>query len=185
VKEIMSEVRYSEGNLVTFEDCTAYSNISAGEMVCLGTAAAAGGGTNIFTLGHAVAGLSASALLGYHFIGVLDEDISAGQSPVTVHTNGIFKMVTSSGNLTANMVIGYPAYAGSGNIVTIGVGHATGDVPIGSLVGLCGSGTLATGAYVDIMIRPGAYRWTIWQQAITAATSATSPDALCYPKQGA
>ena len=180
----MSEVRYSEGNLVTFENCTAYSNIAAGFMVGLATAAAAGGGTNVFTLGNGVAGLSCTALLGYHFIGVLDESVSANQSPITVHTQGVFKMITSSGNLTANMVIGYPAFISSGQHVIMGVGHATGDVAIGSLVGLCGSGTLATGAYVDIKIRPGAYRWTIQQDAITAATSATAPEALCYPKQG-
>ena len=179
------ETRYSEGNLVTFEDCTAYSNIAAGNMVCIGTAAAAGGGTNIFTMGHGVAGLSATALLGYHFIGITDKSYSAGESPVTVHTEGVFKLTTSSGNLTANMVIGYPVFSSDdGSSVTVGVAVATGDVAIGSLVGFCGSGTLATGAYVNVMIRPGAFRWTIQQDAITAATSATAPEALCYPKQG-
>lgn len=181
----MSEVRYSEGNLVTFENCTAASNIAEGTMVAVNTSPAAQGSTTIFSLSDNTVGFTSTALMGYHFIGVLDESVSAGQSPITVHTEGVFKMFTNSGTLTANMVVGYPVFASDPGTVAVGVADSTGDVALGTIVGLCGSGTLATGAYVEVMIRPGAYRWTIWQQGITAATSATAPEALCFPKQGA
>lgn len=180
----MSETKYSDGVLVTFENCTAISNIAAGELLAISTAPAAGGGTQISSFSVNTAGFSSTALMGYHFIGISDKSYSANESPVTVLTEGVFEMVTSSGNLTANMVIGYPVFGSDPSCVTIGVGNATGDVPIGSLVGLCGSGTLATGARVQVMIRPGAYRWTIQQDDITTTISATSPEALCYPKQG-
>ena len=176
--------RYSDGVLVTFENCTAISNIAAGELLAISTAPAAGGGTKISSFSNNTAGFSSTALMGYHFIGIADKSYSANESPVTVLTQGIFEMVTNSGNLTANMVIGYPVFGSDPSCVSVGVANATGDVAIGSLVGLCGSGTLATGARVQVMIRPGAYRWTIQQDAITAATSATAPEALCYPKQG-
>jgi len=180
------ETRVNDGVLVTFENCTAASNMAAGTLVAVNTSPAAQGSTTLFSLSDNTVGFTSSALMGYHFIGVLDESVSAGQSPVTVLTEGVFKMFTNSATLTANMVIGTPVFGSEPGTVSVGVGGAVSDIAIGSLVGLCGSGTLATGAYVLVKIKPGAFRWTIWQDTMAAGgTTASAPDALLYPKQGA
>lgn len=185
----MAENRIGEGVLVTFENCTAYSNIAAGTPVAIISAAAAGGGTQITTLGDNVAGFSSTAEgMGYHFIGILDENVSAGDSPVTVWTEGVFRLHTSTGSVKGNVQIGFPVFGNSGNVVSLGVpGSATtGEPPIGTLVGLHGcSGTTTGSSVVSVRIKPAIYRWTIYNSGIAANTSATAPEALCWPKQGA
>jgi hypothetical protein len=179
------ENRVSEGALVTYENCTALSNIAAGTPVALVSAAAAGGGTIVTTLGETVAGMSSTALLGYHFIGVLDEAISANQTDITVWTKGVFQFDTSTSSLDANFVIGNPVWADSGTTVLVGAGTGTGDLAIGTIVGFNTGAAAATGLDVLVKINPGVYRWGIWNEGIAAATSASAPESLCWPKQGA
>lgn len=184
--------RISEGALVTFEDCSALSNIPAGTLVGLAGQISGGVGiTQVGTLGDTVAGISATAWgLGMHFIGVTDEALSAGDSPVTVWTQGVFKLQIASGSIDASMFAGHPVWAHSGNSILIDeAGNGTADAPIGTIVGFP-TGTLSTGGagqlnYVFVKIRPAAYRWTIYNSSLTAATSATAPEALCWPVQGA
>jgi hypothetical protein len=181
----VKENRIGDGILLTFESCTAFSNIPAGTPVAIGTGLATG--HSIYTLGNAVAGMGETGanVGGAHFIGITDKDYSAGESPVSVWTEGVFRMYTSSSTVKANLQIGFPVWQLSGTRVVLGVPPAThtGDVPIGTLVGICGASGNTTGRYVEVLIRPGAYRWTIYGSGILAASSATSPEGLCWPSQ--
>ena len=146
----------SEGKLVTLDGCTAASNIAAGRMVAVDT-----GASMLYTFTSEVAGLTGTGgAHGMRFIGVLDDDVSAGQCPVTVWTEGVFEFTLQSGITTAAL-IGRPvwgAVSGTGNLVTT-LGTTTGSYPIGSVVGLT-NGT--SGQTVRVKIMPGAFRWGSW-----------------------
>jgi hypothetical protein len=112
----------------------------------------------VYTFCNETAGLSGTAgAAGMRFIGILDDDVSAGQCPVTVWTEGVFELTLQSAITTAAL-IGRPvwgAISGTGNLVTT-LGPATGSLPIGSVVGLT-NGT--SGQTVNVKIMPGAFRW--------------------------
>ena len=143
----------SEGKLVTLEGCTAASNIAAGRMVAVDT-----GASMIYSFDSEVAGLTGTGgAHGVRFIGILDDSVSAGQSPVTVWTEGVFDLQLQSAISTAAL-IGRPvwgAVSGGGALVTT-LGTTTGSYPIGSVVGLT-NGT--SGEYVRVKIKPAAFRW--------------------------
>ena len=154
----------SEGKLVTLENCTAASNISAGRMVGVAT-----GASMVYTFANETTGMeSTGGAHGMRFIGILDDDVSAGQCPVTVWTEGVFDLQLQSAISTAAL-IGRPvwgAVSGTGNLVTT-LGTTTGSYPIGSVVGLT-NGT--SGEYVRVKIKPGAFRWGSWN-SVTGLTN--------------
>jgi predicted RecA/RadA family phage recombinase len=170
----MSETRLSEGKLVTLEAVTAASNIAAGAMVGVS-------GTLLYTLSSAT--INVTATLGYSFVGILDEDISAGQSPVTVWAEGIFMLPVASGAADANLMPGYPVWSdGSGYVTTAG---PEGDAAVGTIVGMSNATYGSTGGaaiYAYVRIRPMAFNWTI---AATAALSATAPLPGSFPELAA
>lgn len=156
------ENRISEGNLVYLEKCTAASNIVAGRMVGINT-----GALTIFSYDREAAGFSGTGMAwGNRFIGILDEDVSAGQVGMSVWTKGIFELQLAS-SITTAASIGHPVWgcnSGGGRFVTTeGTGATgaandmvTGVYPIGTVVGLT-NGT--SGQYVRVKITPGAFRW--------------------------
>lgn len=168
----MSEQRKSEGHLVTFENCTAASNIAAGAMLGIS-------GTTIYSLTSAT--INTTATLGYSFIGINDDNISANQSPVTVWADGVFKLPLATASVSGNLYPGLPVWSdGSGAMITPG---PEGDAAVGTLVGILGGTWGATGAgYVFVKIRPMAYNWTI---AATAALSSTAPLPGAFPELAA
>jgi len=156
----------SEGKLVVFENATAYSNIAAGRMVAIDS-----GANNITTLDCGTAGFSGTGnMLGARFIGVLDDNVSANQSPIAVWTEGVFQFYLEAGITTAAL-IGRPAFAGSGgggaNVNTLAIGtNPTGQHPIGTFVGVSTMTTTApaatigsSGTFCRVKITPGAFRW--------------------------
>lgn len=172
----MSENLLSNNNsdgLLTLTDCTAASNIPAGTPVALLT-----GSTMIYTLGQTVAGFSCTALLGHHFIGITDEDYSAGDSPVTIWTNGVFKMYTASGcsatNTTNTLV--QAVFAKSGRYVQIGHATTTGDAAIGTLIQPAASGS---SSWCGVKINPAMWRR---MKYMPNSTTATSYAAFGFPK---
>ena len=145
----------SEGKLVTLEGCTAASNIAAGRMVAVDT-----GASMVYSFDREAAGFTATAgSHGMRFIGILDDSVSAGQSPITVWTEGVFELQLAS-SITTAALIGRPvwgAVSGGGALVTtLGDATTTGSYPIGSVVGLT-NGT--SGEYVRVKIKPAAFRW--------------------------
>ena len=156
----MAENRISEGRLVTLEGATAASNIVAGTMVGLNT-----GSNSIYSYSRETAGFSGTAgAFGMRFIGILDEDVSAGQCPVTVWTEGVFRLRFQLGNSGAAAFVGRPVFAcssGGGLLVSTNSGGAagnpTGTNPIGTVVAWGVSGT--AGDWLDVKINPGAFLW--------------------------
>lgn len=167
----MAEQRISEGLLVTLK-LTAASNMSAGDMVGVS-------GHTVYSLSSAT--VNNTATLGYNFAGILDEDISAGQSPITVWTKGVFKLPIASGVTDANLMPGYPVWCdGSGHVTTPG---AEGDYAIGTLVAMSNQtwgGSGGAVVYAHVRIRPGLYESTI--AATLAALSATAPLPGAFPQ---
>ena len=173
----MSENRVSEGELVTLEGATAASNIAAGCMVGVGT------GVNlVYSLDREAAGFTGTALAGGRFVGVLDESISAGQSPVTVWTNGVFKFRLNTGStLSASAMIGKPVYAqNSGGGTLVDTTAVTGDIAVGTIVGRAII-TEPSCTWVRVKITPGIFRWGIYGQAAAGALSGTSYVGHVYP----
>jgi len=80
----MSENLRSEGKIVLLENVTAASNMIAGTLV-------GASGTLIYSLTSGTTGFAATATLNYGFIGILDDDISAGDAPISVITEGVFE----------------------------------------------------------------------------------------------
>ena len=143
----MSENYRSEGRIVTLENATAASNIAAGTPVAIATAA-----NSVYTLGRTVTGFSGTGQsMGSRFIGVLDEAVSAGQSPINVIAQGVFQFTMSSAITTA--YIGIPVFGDSGQVVEV-VGSLTGTLSIGTIVGVP-TGELS-GQVVQVRIHPGA-----------------------------
>ena len=168
------ETRMSEGKLVTLENVTAASNLTAGDMIAVS-------GHMVYSLSSAT--IATTATLGYSFVGVLDENVSAGQSPITVWTEGIFKFPLASGATEANIMPGLPVWCdGSGYVTTPG---AQGDAAVGTIVGISNATYGSTGGaavYVYVKIRPMEYNWTI---AVTAALSSTAPLPGAFPELAA
>jgi len=94
----MSEKTFNEGMLVTLK-VTAASNMSAGDMVGIS-------GTIAYSLSSAT--INNTAVLGYTFAGILDEDISAAQCPINVWTQGVFTMLLASGATAAQVLMVMP-----------------------------------------------------------------------------
>ena len=165
----MSENRISEGNYIFLEGATAASNIAAGRMVGTNTAV-----STIYTLTRETAGLSGTGgAFGMRFIGILDDDVSAGQVGVGVWTEGVFELQLQSG-ITTGALLGRPVYAaisGTGNLVST-LDAATGSFPVGSVVGLI-NGT--SGQYVRVRITPGAFRWGAWNSVTGITQGNTFP----------
>ena len=166
----MSETMKHEGMLLTLK-VTAASNMSAGDMVGIS-------GTLAYSLGSAT--IDNTAVLGYAFAGILDEDISAGQCPINVFTEGVFKMKLASGATDANILPGWPVWTdGSGYVTTPG---PNGDACIGTLVGIQTGTWSATGGGVAknvfVKIAPIMYKWSV---ASPASLTATAPIAGGYP----
>ena len=155
----------SEGKLVVFENATAYSNIAAGRMVAIDS-----GANNITSFDTETAGFTGTgAMLGARFIGVLDDNVSANQSPVAVWTEGVFEFMIDT-SITTLAFIGRPAFAarsgGGRYISTNAAGAATGQLPIGTFVGistrtLTGPAAImgTSGTWSHVKINPGAFRW--------------------------
>lgn len=166
----MAEQRKSEGALVTLENVTAASNIAAGSMVGVS-------GTLLYSLSSATINLTAT--LGYAFVGILDESISAGQSPITIWTEGVFAIQIASGATDANLFPGQPVWSdGSGYVTTPG---AEGDAAVGTIVGISNAtfgGTGAADIRAYVKIRPMGFNWTI---AATSALSSTAPLPGAFP----
>jgi len=153
------ENRRSEGKLVTLQFCTAASNIPAGTPLGCNTA------TNmLYTLGNATTGFAFTGSLGNYFIGVSDQNLSAGQSPVTIWTDGVFEFTAASAWTTAP--VGVPVMADSGRVVTnTGI---SGDAPLGSYIP-AGTGE-RSGSTVFVNIKPVMWRWSTYN-VISNATS--------------
>ena len=149
----MSENRKSEGKLVTLENATAASNISAGRFAAVLT-----GANTIYSLDKETTGLISTANVGMHCVGILDDTISGGQSPVVVWTEGVFQVQLAT-SITTAAFVGMPVYpctSGGGSLVT--TSGTTGDYPLGTVVG-CSAGGGTSGQYVQVLITPGAKRW--------------------------
>ena len=154
----MSENRRSEGILVTLTNVTAASNLNGGDPIAVLT------GTNqIFTLGLSTTGFSCTALAGFHFLGILDQDVSAGEQSIPVWTEGVFELVFSSALTTA--YIGTPVFPDSGTVVSDGT---TGQGSVGTVVGLRTVGE-QSGQRADVKINPLAYRFDRYVPANTAS----------------
>jgi hypothetical protein len=118
----------------------------------------------VYTLGDDVSGFGSTGGIGHYFVGISDEDLSAGQSPVNVWVEGVFELTASSAWTTA--YIGDAVMANSGR-VCINSG-ATGDAPIGSYIP-AGTGE-RSGATILVNIRPMVWRWNSWGGASDSAS---------------
>jgi len=172
----MSETLRSNNNtdgLLTLTECTAASNIPAGTPVALLT-----GSTMIYTLSDSTPGFSCTALMGHHFIGITDEDYSAGDSPVTVWTKGVFKMYVGGGNSATNTTntLVQAVFADSGRTVQVGHATTTGDAAIGTLIAPAASGSAS---WFTVKINPAMWRR---MKYMPNSTTATSYAAFGFPK---
>ena len=155
----MAENMIGGGALVTLEGATCASNIVAGTMVGVNTAA-----NSIFSYCRETTGFSGTGgAFGMRFVGVLDDNVSAGQVSPAVWTEGIFRFQLQAGNSGA-VLVGRPVYAassGAGLLVSANSGGAasvpTGTWPVGTVVQYGVSGT--AGDYLHVKINPGAYFW--------------------------
>jgi predicted RecA/RadA family phage recombinase len=167
----MAENRKSEGKLVTVF-LTAASNIDAGSMVGVS-------GLLAYNLSSATVGLGNTATLGYNFIGIADDDITAGRCPINVWVEGVFTLALSSASTSGLLTPGNPVWAGSGagsGAMVILPGN-TGDVCVGSLVNA--RQNTAVG-FVDVKINPARWRWSVLNNGGTTATAGCMP--LAFPQ---
>jgi len=172
----MSETLRSNNNtdgLLTLTECTAASNIAAGTPVALLT-----GSNMIYTLGDSTPGFSCTALMGHHFIGITEEDYSAGDSPITVWTEGVFKMYTLAGCSATNTTntLCQAVFADSGRVAQVGHATTTGDAAIGTLVIPAASGSAS---WFGVKINPAMWRRMAY---MPNSCTATSNAALGFPK---
>lgn len=161
----MPENRRGEGRLVVLENCTAASNIVGGTMIAVGS-----GANQALSFSSETTGLtSTGGGMGVRFVGILDDDVSAGQCPIAVWTDGIFELQLAS-SITTAALIGRPVYAciSGGGLLVQTLGAVTGTIPVGTVVGLA-AGT--SGQYVRVKITPGAYNWGIFGRVDAIATS--------------
>ena len=150
----MTETRRSEGRLITLQFCTAMSNIPAGTPLGVQT-----GTNNIYTLGSGTTGFTNIANLGATFIGIADQNISAGQVLIPVWVEGVFELTAASNWTTA--YAGDAVLADSGRVVTIGA-TGSGSPPIGSYIPATPGGTECSGRTVNVRIRPGVWNWNTY-----------------------
>lgn len=164
----------SEGSLVCLEGITAGSNLAAGELVMINTGSAASV-PQLYSIGVGNASISASNTMGWRCVGVLAEDISAGKTDAVVWTEGIFKFGLASGCLAAMISPGVPVFPDSGAFVLTpgNVGSSSGSSGQGAIGVICQStgGIAGTGAWVNVKIRPAAYRWTTYKATPSATNS--------------
>jgi len=175
----MSSMNYkiSEGKLLTFDKCTAASNIPAGTPIAYLTAT-----TTLYTLGEDPAGFSSTALMGFHFVGITDKSYSANECPVSVWTEGVFNMILSSATVSGDCEAGWPVWGESGVVVSCTGG--TSDAAIGTLVSRPAEVTGVGGVQVKVKINPAVYRWTTWAGVNgpgSAVVTATQASPLCWP----
>jgi predicted RecA/RadA family phage recombinase len=171
----MSENRRSEGKLVSLQFCTAASNIPAGTPLGILTAT-----NNVYTLGNTPVGFSCTANIGGHFIGIADEDISAGQSIFSVWVEGVFELTASSAWTTA--YAGDPVMGDSGMVV-VNAGSYTGQAPIGSYIPCPGSPVNGevSGRAVLVKIDPVMWRWATF--GVTAVSPSNGYVGDTWPQQ--
>lgn len=164
----MSENLVSEGRLLTLEGATAFSNIAAGRLVVVAT-----GINSIFSGDREAASNSSTAMIGGACLGILDEAVSAGQEPITVWTEGVFRLqLASSSTLSATAMIGKPVYiVNSGGGALVDTTAVTGDYPVGTIVGIP-DGLEPSGKFVNVKITPGAFRWGVF--GVQTATQANN-----------
>jgi hypothetical protein len=130
----------------------------------------------IYTLGNATTGLLFTGGVGYYFIGIADQDLSAGQTPVTVWVEGVFELTASSAWTTA--YIGDAIMPDSGKVVdNTRVGLVSGNACIGSYIP-AGSGE-RSGRSVLVKINPGVWRWMTYSQTSSLSSGA---QALAFPR---
>ena len=109
------------------------------------------------------------SIMGYHFVGITDENYSAGDCPVTVWTKGVFRLQsTVDENSATNLHAGHPVFADSGMVVNIGRASVTGDIAIGSIVSRPISGT---STWLDVKINPAMFRWSVFAGAGPTASA--------------
>jgi hypothetical protein len=170
----------SEGSKIYLEGATAASNIVAGTMVAVNTAS-----NQIYSYELTTAGLSGTAGgMGIRFIGVLEDNVSAGQVGVTVATEGIFRFRLSTA-MSANYSawIGRPVFVATGGLgqeviagADAAVGVLTGALAIGTVVDASGAGLCKnTGDWVAVKINPGAFRWGPWSCTTATLRGDTCP----------
>ena len=146
----MAETRRAEGRIVTL-NVIAASNISAGDMVGLS-------GTTMYSLSSGTLGLTGT--IGHSFAGILDRDVSAGNTPIHVWTEGIFDIPLASGAIDTNIYPGFPVWSdGSGYVTTPGL---NGDAAVGVMVNIrSGSwGSTGVNAHVTVKINPMVFNRT-------------------------
>ena len=175
----MAENMIGGGALVTLEGATCASNIAAGSMVGVNTAA-----NTIFSYSRETAGFSGTAgAFGMRFIGVLDDDVSAGQVSPAVWTEGVFRFRFQLGNSGGAALVGRPVYAassGGGTLVSSfsggAAGNPTGTWPVGTVVQYGVSGT--AGDYIHVKINPGAFLWGGYAMIATTGLGNDYPPTL-------
>ncbi len=166
----MSENRRSEGRLVTLQFCTAASNIPAGTPLAVMSATSL-----IYTLGLSTTGFGATAGIGSYFAGISDEDLSAGDSPVTLWVEGVFELTAASAWSTA--YVGDAVMPDSGRVcVVVGV---TGTPPIGSYIP-AGTGE-RSGTTILVKIKPAIWEWDTYGLANISGTGG-SHDGKVFPR---
>ena|SRR3990167_394884 len=177
----MAENRISGGRLITLEGCTAFSNIAAGTLLAVNTAS-----NGVYSFCRETTGLNTAGSFGMRFLGVLDDDISAGQVCFNVWTEGIFRVRLQLAN-TASVTVGQPVFPGlsgaglgvvanTGGTAAGGVLNVTGTQSIGTVVGRSASGT--AGEWIDIVIKPNALLWGPYAMAATTGLGNNYPPSL-------
>ena len=152
---------------------TAASNIVAGTMVGIITGVAANT-EQVYSLAADVTGFSCTALKGYHFMGVLDDNVSAGECPIAIWTEGVFEFTIDGDSNSGLGFAGLPVYASTGGAgVQVSTTGNTGDMAIGTLVReplAKAAGAGVTGTTALVKINPGAWRWSISLPSNTASS---------------
>jgi len=166
----MSENRRSEGKLVTLQFCTAASNIPAGTPLACGSAT-----STIWTLGMTTTGFGMTGSIGSYFVGISDQDISAGQGNIVVWTEGVFELTASSAWTTA--YLGDAVMADSGKVVSVGaIATSSGVAPIGSYIP-AGTGE-RSGTTVLVRIKPVIWRWSTYNVQSNATSGGICGDSF-------
>jgi len=168
------EQRKSEGRLVTLENVTAASNIVAGAMVAMS-------GTLVYTMSSGTTGYNETATF-YNFIGVLDEAVSAGQSPITVWTEGVFSFDLATAAVSGNLYPGQPVWCTDSGTHgrEVGTAGVDGTMCVGSLVSMATWGSTAS---TPVQVKINTNIWTI--AAAAASITATAATAGGFPATAA
>ncbi len=188
----MENFKGGNNGLVTLDHCTAFSNIVAGTPLVIDSSGGVAS-CNIFSMGNTtgMTDTQATALLGSHFIGVLAADVSAGDCPVSLWTEGVFQFLTLSSTVSSKVAPGWAVFAAptgdfanSALQVSIGTGLVH-DAAIGTLVNNIASEVTAVGGKpCHVKINPAVWRWTTWVGSELAGAYATASQAapMSWPK---